>query len=181
MHVFKRISILLCILFVISCSQKLDFSQIEDYIASPIYTSSLAYFKVTTSKFIDADTGNEIDLPADVSDFRVFENEYIKKNLVKAIFNVEIKNELDRDITLEFTLLDDDNNLVYQFEQLNITANTLNFTYEETVAVSTNENILNTTRVSVKMNLSSSPTPLDPNDTSEFEFKSAITLFIETN
>jgi hypothetical protein len=181
MNFFKKISFVLCVLFVISCSQKLDFSQIEEYIASPIYTSSLAYFKVTSSNFIDADTGNEIDLPADVSDFRVFENEYIKQNLVKAIFNVEIKNELNRDVVLEFALLDDDNNLVYQFEQLNITANTLDFMYEETLEIGTNENILNTTRVSVKMYLSSSAIPLEPNDTSEFEFKSAVTLFIETN
>jgi hypothetical protein len=181
MNFSKRISFVLCVLFVISCSQKLDFSQIEDYIASPIYTSSLTYFKVTPGNFIDAATGNEIELPADISDFRVFENEFIRKYLVKAVFNVEIKNELDRDITLQFNILDDTNNPVYQFEQLNITANTLDFIYEETLEISTNENILNATRISIKINLSPSITSLDINDTSEFEFKSAVTLFIETN
>ena len=181
MNFVKLICLFLCLLCIVSCSKNSDFSQIEDYIASPIYTSSLTYFIVTPSSFIDAASGNEIDLPADVSDFRVFENEFIRKNLVKAVFNVEIKNELDREVFLQFNFLDDANNPVYQFEQINITANTLNFTYQETVAVSSNENILNATRVSVKINLSPSATPLEPSDTSEFEFKSSVILFIETN
>ena len=181
MNSIKVICFFLCSLCIISCSKNLDFSQIDDYVASPIYTFSLTYFKVTPSNFIDAVTGNEIDLPADVSDFKVFENEFIRKNLVKAVFNVEIKNELDRDVILQFNFLDDANNPVYQFDQINISANTLNFTYEETLEVSTNENILNATRVSVKINLSPSVTPLEPSDTSEFEFKSSVILFIETN
>jgi len=181
MNFSKIISFLLCVVLLTSCSQKLDFSQIEDYIASPVYTSSLTYFTLTPSKFLDPITGDEIDIPADVSDFRVFENEYIRKNLVKAIFNLEIKNELDRDISVQFNFLDGANNPVYQFEQLNISAHNLNFLFEETIEISTNPNILNTTRFSVKINLSPSTIPLDLNDPREFEFKSTVTLFIETN
>lgn len=177
----KVICFFLCSLFLTSCSQNLDFTQIDDFTSLPVYKTSLAYFKITPSKFLDPTTGNEIDLPADVSDFRIFEKEYVKKYLVKAVFNVEVKNELDRDVTIQAIFLDDSNNIIYQFNQINITANDLDFKYEETVDVSTNQNIVNATRISVKINLTPSTTPLSPTDTSELEFKSTATIFIETN
>lgn len=177
----KIVYIFICTLFFASCSQNLDFSQIDDFSVSSVYNNSLVYFKLTPSKFIDPNSGNEIDLPTDVTNITFFQYRFIKKNLAKAVFNLEIKNEIHRDIDIQVNFLNSNNNIVYQLNQLNIAANQLDFKHEEIVEVSGNPSILNATRVSVKVNLSPSGTALSSSDTSEFEFKSSVSLFIETN
>jgi len=131
------------ILFFTSCVDKLDFSQVDDYTASPVYTSSLAYFTLTSSSFID------------------------------------IKNELDRDFIININLLDDDNTVVYNFSPLTISANQLDFTHQETINVVTNPTIVNFTKVSVKVDITPSSTPLNSSDINEFEFKSFGTLYLK--
>ena len=180
MNAIKTIYFLTCIFFFTSCVDNLDFSQIEDYTASPVFKSSLVYFTMTSSNFIDPITGNEItDLPADVSDFKIFNNDFFKNNVTKIEFNLEIKNQLNRSFIANIDLLDENNAVTYSFSPLIINANNLDFTHLETIEINTNQNILNTTKVIVKVDILASSNPLNPTDTNEFEFKSSTTLYLK--
>lgn len=179
MSLKKLIPILFCFLAITSCVDNLDFSQIEDYSVSPEYTVSLTYFSILPFQFYNL-AGNQESQKTDITDFRVFQNSYIRKNLVKVDFNVEIKNEFDRDFTLQIDFLNENMNLTHSFNELKVNANNLNYTFDETVEVRTNPNIKNTTRVRVIV-IDNSSAPIDPSDTTEFDFKSSAKIYIDTD
>ena len=175
----KLIPILFCFLAITSCVDNLDFSQIEDYSITPEYTVSLTYFTVLPFQFFNQ-AGVQESQKSDITEFRVFENSYTRKNLVKVDFSVEIKNEFDRDFTLQITFLDDNNNLTHRFNEIKVNANNLDYKFDETVEVRTNPNVKNTTKVSVDI-IDNSSLPIDPSDTTEFEFKSSAKIYIDTD
>jgi hypothetical protein len=176
-----KIGFILIFIFLSSCSENLDFAQTDDFSASPVVKSSLAYFTLRSFNFINPITGTEIlNLPPDESDFRPFDNDFIRNNLIRVVFDVEVKNEITRDFSLLVELLDDSGAVVYTLRQLDVSARNLAYTYQETVEIIANQDIVNATRVRISVNLSSSTNPLIANDPSELEFKSSLTLFIET-
>ena len=176
----KEVIFIFIFFFIFSCSQDLDFNQIDDYSTSPSYTVSVTYFSVTPSKFV-APTGTfQVSQIEESSDFRVFETTYFRENLVRLDFNVEVNNEIDRNFIIEFELLDDNNNLIYKLKNLNIEANKLNILPQEIIDVSTNQNIINATRVKILVRLEDPSIPLNSADNRLFEFKSYATLYLET-
>lgn len=179
MKPLKKTISFLCILLLFSCTEKLDFNQLDDYELTPVFTSSLAYFTILPIQFYDSTGTIEQTEVTDLSDFRVFENSFLKNNLIKLDFNVEVKNEFDREFTISVEFLDDNENITYQFQAINISANNLDYKYLEEIDVLVNANIKNTTKVKIKAEIESSTTPLNINDTSEFEFKSAVTLHLK--
>lgn len=182
MNSIKAIYFFACISLFTSCAETLDFSQIEDYTTTPVFKSSLFYFTMTSNNFIDPTTGNEItDLLADRSDFRIFENSFLKDNTTKIEFDLEVKNELDRSFIVNIDFLDDNDTVVYSFSPLTIDANDLDFRYLETIEIDTNQNILNATKTIVKVDILSSSNALNPTDTRELEFKSSGTLYLKVD
>jgi hypothetical protein len=175
----KLIPILFCFLAMTSCVDNLDFSQIEEYSLTPEYTVSLTYFTVLPFQFFNQ-AGIQESVKSDITDFRVFENSYTRDHLVKVDFNVEIKNEFDRDFTLQITFLDNNMNVTHRFNEINVNANNLNYKFDETVEVSTNPNVKNTSRVRVVI-IDNSTTPIDASATTEIEFKSSAKIYIDTD
>jgi hypothetical protein len=175
----KLMSILFCFLAMISCVDNLDFSQIEDYNITPEYTVSLTYFTVSSAQFFNQ-AGVQESIKSDITGFRIFDNSFTKENLVKLDFNVEIKNEFDREFTLQIDFFDDNNNLTHRFNEIKVNASNLNYKFQETVEVRANPNIKNTTIVRVVI-IDNSAEPLDASATTEFEFKSSAKIYIDTD
>ena len=170
--------LLLFLLLLSSCSENLDFNQLDDYTASPVITSSLVYFTLTSNRFIDPVTALEIsNLPPDESDFTIFDAGFIRNNLIRVVFDIEVKNEIDRGFTLLLELLDDTGVVVYTLSPINISPTELDFTYQETIVFLTNPNIIDATKIRISVGLVPSTNPLIANDPSEFVFKSSITLY----
>ena len=175
--VTKKLSALLFCFFVItSCVNNLDFSQIEEYSISPKYTVSLAYFTILPFQFFDP-SGAQVTERSDITDFRGFENSYAKDNLLKLDFYVEIKNEFDRDLTIQISFLDDNMNVTHRFDDLKVNANNLNYKFDETIEVSTNPNIKSTTKVRIAL-IDNSARPLNASSKTEFEFKSSVKIYM---
>ncbi|PQJ79216.1 hypothetical protein BTO18_08545 [Polaribacter porphyrae] len=164
---------------IVSCSDKLDFNQINNYIHKPVLTSALTYFKVVPFQFFDSNGVQQFEI-RDVTRFEGFENTYIRENVVKINFNAEIKNEFNRDVTIQAEFLSENDGLLYSFTPIQVQENDLNFTYLEEIDVTTNQSVLNTAKVRIIASIENTGTPMNPNDTSEFEFKSSITFFIES-
>ncbi len=179
----KRIRIqFLLLLFIVfsSCVKDLDFKQAEDLSITPVFNSSLVFFTLNQSNFLDTTGLIETQSISDISDFRVFDNDFIQENLIGINFDIEVKNEFDRGFIANIDLLDENDAVVYQLTTLNIAATQLDFTHKEVIDLSTNQALLDVTKIRVIISLAPSIILLNQNDPSEFEFKSSFTLFVET-
>ena len=106
MNSLNKIYFLAFFFVFVNCSDSLDFNQIDDYVNKPIITSSLTYFTVLPSQFVDSNGGVLQNSISDIFDFEVFQNKYVRDNVVKIDFNAEIKNEYDKDVTIFVEFLD---------------------------------------------------------------------------
>ena len=93
---------------------------------------------------------------------------------------LEIKNEFDRDVTINIDFLDDNDREIYTFSTINVRSGELNFTYLEEIEISQNPDIVNVTKVKIEASLENTGTQMNPNSTEEFEFKSSVTAYIQT-
>jgi hypothetical protein len=102
--------ILLIAAFVLSsfsCSSDLDFEQVNDFSAQPIYTANLAYFEGKAPYFESAGAGGQIYPYIAKVDF--FDTSFIKDNLIQADFYCRIKNTIARAYNYNVTFLDVNN------------------------------------------------------------------------
>ncbi|MDX6746704.1 hypothetical protein SHK09_07865 [Polaribacter sp. PL03] len=169
----------MCTLLFFCCSQSLDFDQIEDYAIKPSITSSLTFFTIDATSFASAFGVPIITEISETSDFKLFENNFVKNNLVQLDFDIQVVNKFNRDFTMKILLLDEDDNLIYQLKDLNITANNLDFKQREEIVVATNSNVINFTRIEITLSLDDKTTPINASDIGEIEFKSAATIHLE--
>lgn len=111
LNFIKRISSILFLAVVFfSCSSDLDFDQTKDLKLEPVFVANLAYFTVPASSFID--NGAEQQIGFDVQDFDIFKEKFFNDNLVKAEFNFEMENTINRAFTLNVLLLDENNQIL---------------------------------------------------------------------
>jgi hypothetical protein len=100
--------------------------------------------------------------------------------LDKIIIDIEGKNEMPRDFTVEIAFLDDNGTIIYTLNPLNIPAQNEAFDFQETIEVRLNPIILNTRKTRTSVTISGAATPLIENDLRAFVLKSAGTYFIAT-
>ena len=179
MNPSKKISLILSLFILVSCYNSLDFDQLDDYAIKPVFTSSLTYFTVTQAQFFGPD-GIQVNID-DFSAFEIFENDLVRENVVKIDFNAEMRNEFDRDAFIEIEFLDDNEDVVYRFTRFVIQENTNLKKFVEEISINDNPDILNTSKVRINAALEDTGIPLNANDTSEFEFKSSITFYMESS
>ncbi|WP_299012227.1 hypothetical protein [uncultured Polaribacter sp.] len=181
MSIFKKTSYLIFSIFLLSCSQTLDFEQINDYEVAPVFSVALVSFALEAEAldtFIGISSANEIE---ELTEFRVFENSFIRDNLTQLGFNFELVNQFNRDFNLQITLLDDDDNTIHEFQELNIVANNIDFKQEEIITIQQNPNIINVTQVLLSVRLGNTSLPIDNLDSGFLELKSAVTVHLETS
>ena len=176
---YFKIGIFLLLLFSLACSETLDFNQVEDFEHRPVIKTPLVYFALDSNDFIDPVSGAEnVNPVSDVSDFRILENAYLRDNLDKIIIDIEGKNEMPRDFTVEIAFLDDNGTIIYTLNPLNIPAQNEAFDFQETIEVRLNPIILNARKTRTSVTISGAATPLIENDLRAFVLKSAGTYFI---
>jgi hypothetical protein len=180
----KKISFIISLFLIVSCSDSLDFNQFEDYVPKSKYTTPLIYFTVFPAQFFDSTRTiqqNSISDSAVISDFDDFQDNLIRGRVVKIVLNAELRNAFDRDVIVQIEFLDE-NAVIYSFRPIIVTNNHRNFLpFEEEIIIASNSNVLNTAQIRVTVTLENIDIQMNPNDMSEFEFKSAITLFLESN
>lgn len=177
---FSKLIFLFVLFFSLtSCYEKLDFDQLDNYVYKPIFTSSLTSFTLVPGQFFNSQGVQENSI-VDETRFEIFETNIVKDNVVQLDFYAEIKNEFDRDVTINIDFLDDNDREIYTFSTINVRSGELNFTYLEEIEISQNPDIVNVTKVKIEASLENTGTQMNPNSTEEFEFKSSVTAYIQT-
>jgi hypothetical protein len=181
MNPLKKVSIILSLFLISSCAEDLDFNQLDDYVFKPVFTSALTYFTVLPFQFFDSN-GIQQNSREDITEFDLFQDNTIIDNVVKMVFNAEFKNEFDRDVHIEIEFLTDNNLSVYAFTPVFVESRDTNPPpYEAEIIFATNPDIFRATKVRIRASLENVGTPMNPFDTAEFELKSSITLFVQSD
>jgi hypothetical protein len=168
----KNTCILLVAFFYLSCSQPLDFSQLGGYKTEASFTAALVYFELSANEFFGTSKISE------KSNFKVFKTDFMRENLTKIDFEFVVKNEFFTDFTIEIILLDADDNFIYKLENIEVAANDLECLYQESIAISKNQDVKNFNRIEVIVSIVGSAAEIAPEDLSTLEFDSGITLYI---
>lgn len=181
MKIPKNISLILSLFLLFSCYEPLGFKQINDYVLKPVYTSALTYFKVVPSQFFDATGTIQSNSLTDSYNFKIFEGDFLKENLVKIDFNLDLKNDFDRDITLTVDFLNSNNSIIYSFSPILIKSKESKLNQLEEIILASNPDFLNVDSVKITIELENKGNQMDVTDPNEFEFKSSVTLYIESS
>ena len=176
----SKFSFIASIFLFFSCAESLDFNQIDDYVNKPIFTASLTYFTFVPADFFDSTGTIQQNSISETTNFDALQSQFVKDNLVKLDLDVAIKNEFDREVTIRVEFLNN-NVTVYTFTPIIIKGNTLNYKYLEEIEIASNSAILNTTQVKITAELENTGIQLNLNDPIEFEFKSSVTMYIESS
>ena len=182
MNLLKIYSTVLITIFFLSCSQPLDFKQLEEYKIMPSISSSLVYFSIDASNFNTIISG----IPAatevnETTDFKLLENSFIKQNLVQLDFNFKIKNEFNRIFLLDINLLDAQSNTIHKvFDGFEISGNALDISAEVVLIIEDFPEVLNFTKVQFIIGLKDTTTILDATSLSKIEFKSSVVMHLES-
>ena len=88
------LKILLCIAFFISCTDNLNFDNINLDL-EPVVNIPIVYFELNQNNFID-ENDQEISVVSDITVFRILETTILKENLVELKIDFEVENGLNR-------------------------------------------------------------------------------------
>ena len=180
MDSLKKVAVILNLIIITSCAESLDFDQVNDFVLKPIFTSALTYFTVQPFQFFD-DTGVQENSIEETSEIDLFQDSTIVDNVVKMVFNAEFKNEFDRDVSILVDFLNDQDLPVFSFAPIFAESEDVNpEPYEDEIILAYNPDIYNAVKIRVRAFLENTGTQMNPFDNSEFEFKSSITFFIES-
>ena len=168
------LQIVICIAFFMSCSNNLNFDNINLEI-EPEVTSPLVFFELDQKDFLD-ENDQEITVVSDITVFRIFDNTVLKDNLVELTLDFEIENGFDRSFLVDFVFLDEDENITYDVEDFSINAGDLDYSSTRSIVIETSPEFLNSIKVRVDVVLSPSTTTLNPDIEKTFKFRSSGTL-----
>lgn len=158
-----------------SCSSDLDFNQIDDLKLEPVVVANLTYFNIPAKDFVD--NGNEQNIAFDAQNFNPFRNSLMREDLIKAEFNFEITNTINRVYKIDLVLIDSQNNTIETLS-FNVPAyvgtnNVLKFT-----EVFENQRLVNLKRlqkIAFVITMAAGP-PLTENSPGNLKLRSAGTL-----
>ena len=182
MNLLKIYSTAIITIFFLSCSQPLDFEQLEEYTIKPSISSSLVFFSIDASSFntiiSGIPTSTEVN---ETTDFKLLNNSFIKQNLVQLDFNFEIKNEFNRVFLLDINLLDAQSNTIYKvFDGFEISGNALKISAEMVLIIEDFPEVVNFTKVQFILGLKDTTTILDATSLSIIECKSSLVMHLES-
>jgi hypothetical protein len=107
----KILGFLLVVLSLFSCSSNLDFDQVNDFIADPVFIANLSSFDVPANQFME--NGMEKNVTFDAQEFDVFQDSFFRKNLRQADFFFEINNTIKRPFTVDIVFLGGNNQTLH--------------------------------------------------------------------
>jgi len=178
---FKKIIALFCCLFVvISCVDDLDFTQLDDYKATPIYSLAAVHFTVLPFQFFEQ-SGNQMNEIREITDFNLFENDYIKNKTVKLEFNAEVLNQYDNDFILEVQILNANYLPIFKLEKMSVSANDVAYKFKQTETLISNPSLINMGGLSVTIKTKNPSLLLNPRDITELQFKSFIKVYLDSD
>ena len=170
-----NLSAFFILILIISCVKDIDLDQIDDIEIFTDHNVSLIHFDLGVSSFLD-ELNNEVLAYTDTTRLPIFAGPYSQNYLIQADFEYVLSNSFNRDITLQFELLDINKNSLYNFDPIVIPQGSVEIPVTQSVFENEILAVLMTDRVVVKFILSQGNNPLDSVQNYIFSLKSALIL-----
>jgi hypothetical protein len=155
----------------VSCVDNADFNQIQVDV-DPILNVPLVYFELDQLDFLE-DTGGEVEFVSDVTDIDIFQTSTVRENLGRVDLIINMEKDFPRGFQVRIAFLDDNLMPTYELSSIAFAEGTNVREIRENIVISQNPNILNTTKMRVRIDLvASAGTPIDPDVQWELEFRS---------
>jgi hypothetical protein len=176
----KVSSLFFCLMTITSCVEELDFTQLDDYRATPVFTTSAVYFTIFPYQFFDR-SGVQINEIEEATDIDIPTNNFLRRKTVRIDFNAQISNELEADFILQIQLLDADYTPIYETKEMLVKANDLTYEFNETFDLRSNPELkeIKGSRLKIKNNTPS--VKLNPKDNTKLQFTSSYDIYLDTN
>ncbi len=159
-----------------------DFDQAEDLLISPAVESSLIFFDFPASSFQEP-TGTAVVVEQDELELDLFNEEFVRDNLVRAELFFEVTNSIDRNFRADIVMFDANGGITNSFD---ITVmpdgnNEVVVTHTELFIDTSLDQLKNTMRIQVTLSMFPSPAgiPLDDTSLGNIKMRSKATLFFE--
>ena len=106
----RALQVIIVMATINSCVKGVDFDQADNFSITPVIESSIVYIEVIAPRF--SENGIEIEFVRDsIANIEIFEDEFIKDNLVKAELVFEAINTINRTFNLQIDLLNSSDEL----------------------------------------------------------------------
>ena len=171
-----RLQILFCVAFFISCTDNLNFDNINLDL-EPIVSLPIVYFELNQNNFLD-EFNQEISVVSDITVFRILETTILKENLVELKIDFEVENRFNRMFTVKIFFLDNNDNITHTVDEFTIEAGDLNYTATRTILIESTPEFLNSTRFRTDVILLPASTNLNPAIEKVFKFRSSGTYYL---
>lgn len=178
-HYNKIILIIALIICTFSCSSDLDFDQVNDFNAQPVFTTNLAYFEAKAPSFVV--NGVEQAFFSYVANVDFLNTSFVEEDLVKTDLYFRIKNTIARAYTYNITFLDQNNAPIYVIT-MNVPAYSGKEVLVEKTETFTTANIAilkNTTKMVFSITMLPGAPPLTANSPGRVELSSSITAYFD--
>jgi hypothetical protein len=176
--IIKVVKLFGLLFLVFSCTSDLDFDQVDDLKLKPVFVANLIYFDLPANAFVD--NGTEQNIAFDAQDFDPFRNSLLREDLMKAEFNFEISNTIERAYKIDLILIDAQNNpietLTFTIPAYTGTNNT--FRFSEVFENQRLVNLKKTTKIGFVITMAAG-TALNENSLGNLKLRSAATLYFE--
>ena len=160
----KKIVLLFCYLFLTnSCLDDLDFTQLEDYNTTSVFTISAVHFTIFPSQFFNR-FGVQINEIEEAIKIDLSTNNSLRRKIVRVDFNAQIINEFDTDFILQLQLLDANYLPIYESEEMLVKANDLDYEFKETIDFTSNSALKDTRGSRLKIKNNTPSVKLNPKD-----------------
>lgn len=100
----------------LSCTEPVDFNQVNDFKIAPVWESSLVYLNQPATSFLV--NGNQLSTVQDFIQIDLFKDKYIVDNLIKADFVFETTNSINRAFRVRVDFLDANSRNLHTFSYI---------------------------------------------------------------
>lgn len=175
-HLVFRVLLIFSFFLAQACFEDVDFDQPTDVILNPVFDVSVAFFEIEASQFVE--TGMEAPFVNDsITDIDIFQDDFIRDNLVKAELTFSANNTINRSFILRFDFFDNENQLQHTFSftiPASSTGTPVVIEHIETFESTTLDALLNTTQLELTAILvpSTDGSILNENSTGRVEVQS---------
>jgi hypothetical protein len=166
---------LFVLVLISSCVKDIDLDQIDDIEIFTDHNISLIHFELGVPSFLDA-LNTEVLVFTDTTKFPLFTGAYSRNYLIQADFEYVLSNSFDRDIIVQYELLDINDISLYNFLPILIPQGSVAIPVTQIIVESDIPVILYTDQVVVKFILRQGSTPLDLVQNYNFKLQSALIL-----
>lgn len=152
------------ILSTYSCVRDVDFEQTEQIAITPDVDLDLTFFQLTTSNFVDSQSGALIPIVRDTTRLEFLDDDFVRDNLKQIDLLLKYDNTFSQTLTHKTLFLDENDVLQYEISfdiDGSLDGETTTTTFEQTIIDPELEGIRNSIKMLIEITMRTDQNPIE--------------------